>query len=185
MLLLLSLISPKISISQELLDFLGNSSNSDPKILENNPFSPSWHSSALILRLLYRVASTLRQILGLCTLCNIYLHKIWFLATTVHSLWQSLYTSCKEILMLFLLSFTSRNRPCQRTPCGLCAHLASTHEENRFKFLCKHFKATYTRSNIHSFLKRLRQQQRNFKHYSHHTLDQFFTVILIQNQENG
>jgi hypothetical protein len=40
-LLLLSLISSKISISQSLLSFPGNSSNSDPKILEKNSFSPS------------------------------------------------------------------------------------------------------------------------------------------------
>jgi hypothetical protein len=184
-LLLLNLISPKISISQALLAFLGNSSNSNSKVLEKNRFSPSSRSSALVLQLLYGVTSTLRQILGLCTLCNRSLNKIRVLATTVHSLRQSLYTSCKESLTLFLLIFTNRNRPCQRTPCGLCAHLALTRKEKRFKFLCKHFKATYTRSKIHSFLKRLRQQQRNCKHYSHHTLDQFFSVIFIQNQENG
>ena len=110
-------------------------SQQDSFILENNPFSPSWQSFTLILRLLYGVDSTLHQIPGLFTLCNRSLHKIPVLATTVHSLWQLLYTSCKESLTLFILSFTSRNRPSQRTPCGLCAHLAPTHEEKQFKFL--------------------------------------------------
>jgi hypothetical protein len=77
----------------------------------------------------------------------------------VHSLWHSLYTSCKEILTLFLLRFTSRNIPCQLTLCRLCAQLAPAHEEKQFKFLCRHFKATYTRSKIHSFLKRLRHNR--------------------------
>jgi hypothetical protein len=102
---LLSLISSKVSISQALLSFLGNLSNSDLKILEKNYFPPSWHSSVLVLRLLYGVASTLSRILDLCTPCSRFLRKIWILAddcallaaVTLHYLQRKSYAISSEL----------------------------------------------------------------------------------------
>jgi hypothetical protein len=120
-------------ISQALLSFPRNLSNSDPKILENNYFPPSWHSSVLFLRLFYGVSSTLHLIPDLCTLCKrsytIFEFLRWLCIPC-----DSLFTLPAKKTYIVPPELTSRDRLVQCTPCVLCAHLALAHEEKRFKF---------------------------------------------------
>jgi hypothetical protein len=78
----------------------------------------------------YRVLSKLIRVSDLCTPCNRFLCKTWFLRVTVHALQQfALHSLQRGSFMLSLLSFGIETDSYQLTSCIQCAHLALTQQK--------------------------------------------------------
>jgi hypothetical protein len=111
---------------------------------------------------------------------NLYV-RFKFLWRTMHALHQSLCIPCKGKVLCYLFLALESEQSCQRTPLhSVCTPCTTLTEEKQLKLILT-FTVPYTHNTIHSFIQR--KITDNYKQCPHHALDQFSSIIFIN--ENG